>query len=90
MVMRGDSLSSTLSQYLVDRIMSAPNVKVMTNSQVTAVEGGEILDRITVTNVRGGESRVYPTRWRWSAPGASRVLRGRKKWALFATKRATW
>lgn len=63
MVVRGDSLSSTLSQYLVDRIMSAPNVKVMTNSQVTAVEGEEILDRITVTNVRGGESRVYPTHW---------------------------
>src|SRR6266700_4092528 len=38
----GDSLSATLSQYLVERIMSTANVKVMTNSQVTAVEGEEI------------------------------------------------
>lgn len=63
MVVRGDSLRGSLSRYLVDRIMSAPNVRVMTNTEVTAIEGAQTLERITLTNLRTGESRAFDTRW---------------------------
>lgn len=63
MVVRGDSLRASLSRYLVDRIMSAPNVRVLTNTEVTAIEGAQTLERITLTDLRTGESREYGTRW---------------------------
>jgi len=42
MVIRGDSLRASLSRYLVDRIMSTTNVHVMTNTEVTTIEGAQI------------------------------------------------
>lgn len=62
-VVRGDSLRSTLSQYLVDRIRAAPNIRVLKHSEVTALAGGETLESITVTDIRTGKSELYPTRW---------------------------
>jgi thioredoxin reductase (NADPH) len=63
MVVRRDSLHASLSRYLVDRIMATPNVRVMTNSVVTALEGREVLESITVTNVLTGQSQKYETHW---------------------------
>ena len=63
MVVRGESLHSSLSAYLLDRINAAPNVRVMTNTEVTAIEGAQTLERITLTNVRTGESHAFDTRW---------------------------
>ena len=63
MVVRGDSLHASLSRYLVDRIMGAPNVQVLTNSEVTALHGAEILESIAVTNRQSGGSQTYATRW---------------------------
>jgi thioredoxin reductase (NADPH) len=63
MVVRGESLHISLSRYLLDRINAAPNVRVMTNSEVTGLEGGEILEKVTVTNWQTGESQTYHTHW---------------------------
>ncbi len=63
MVVRGESLHSSLSRYLLDRINAAPNVHVLTNCEVTALEGEEILERITVTNRQTGESKTCATHW---------------------------
>jgi thioredoxin reductase (NADPH) len=63
MIVRGESLHSSLSRYLLDRINSASNVHVLTNCEVTALEGEEILERITVTNRRTGESQTCATHW---------------------------
>ncbi|MDP1639531.1 MAG: FAD-dependent oxidoreductase [Hyphomicrobium sp.] len=38
---RGGSLEATMSRYLVDRIRGLSNVEVLTNSEVTALEGNE-------------------------------------------------
>ena len=77
MVVRGDSLRASLSRYLVDRIMSAPNVQAMTNTEVTAIEGTQTLERITLTNLRTGESRVFSTRWLFICIGGA----PRTEWA---------
>src|SRR5438128_3507211 len=71
MVVRGESLKSTLSAYLVDRIRSAKNVEVLTNTEVTALHGDECLRAVTLTNLRTGKSETFETRalclhWRCS------------------------
>jgi thioredoxin reductase (NADPH) len=63
MVVRGPSLKETLSQYLLDRISAAPNIKVLTNTEVTALEGEEILSAITITNRQTGQQQKCATRW---------------------------
>ncbi len=63
MVVRDDSLKSTVSQYLIDRIFTTPNIQVHTRTEVTALHGSKMLESITVTNRATGEQRDAATRW---------------------------
>jgi len=63
MVVRGPCLKNTLSQYLVDRITATPNIHVLTNTEVVAIEGVEILERITVVNSQTGAKQTFDTHW---------------------------
>jgi thioredoxin reductase (NADPH) len=58
MLLRGPSLNTGMSQYLVDRINETGNVIVLPNTVVTAVSGRGRLDAITVRDTNNGESRV--------------------------------
>jgi thioredoxin reductase (NADPH) len=62
-VIRGDSLKSTVSAYLVDRIQSTKNIEVLTNTELTGLEGDLILRAITLTNRLTGEQLKFQTRW---------------------------
>jgi thioredoxin reductase (NADPH) len=53
MVVRGESLTSSMSQYLIDRIEKTRNIEVLLNSQVTSVQGEARLGGVTVTNSSG-------------------------------------
>jgi thioredoxin reductase (NADPH) len=48
MLVRGESLSSTMSQYLVARIEATPNIDVEVKTRVVAVHGETHLEKITV------------------------------------------
>jgi len=63
MVVRGASLKETISQYLIDRIQSSPNIRVFTHSEVTALEGNRMLEAIFVTNRLTGQQQRFATRW---------------------------
>jgi thioredoxin reductase (NADPH) len=63
MVVREPCLQETLSQYLLDRIQSATNIRVLTNSEVAALEGDQSLRAITVVNRRTGEQVRIGTSW---------------------------
>lgn len=63
MVIRGDSLKSTLSQYLVDRIYATANIEVLTQTEVTALQGDQTLQEITLTNHATGKLRTERTHW---------------------------
>jgi thioredoxin reductase (NADPH) len=63
MVVRGQSLKETLSQYLLDRIQSTSNIRILANCQVTALKGDQILQAITVKNRLTGLSQTFQTRW---------------------------
>ncbi|HJZ50520.1 MAG TPA: FAD-dependent oxidoreductase [Roseiflexaceae bacterium] len=62
-VIRGESLSSTLSQYLVDRIAATPNITVLPQTEVTALDGDEVLRQITLTDRATGQSRSVASSW---------------------------
>lgn len=49
MVVRGNSLTASMSQYLVDRIQKTKNIEVLLNSRVTGVEGDARLGAVEVT-----------------------------------------
>jgi thioredoxin reductase (NADPH) len=47
-LVRGDSLSSTMSQYLIDQIKETPNIQLWTHASVTEVHGDTHLEEISV------------------------------------------
>ena len=48
MLVRGDSLSSTMSQYLIDQIKQRPNIQLWTHATVAEVHGETHLEEISV------------------------------------------
>ena len=50
MLVRGDSLTKSMSQYLIDQIESTPNIEVKVKSSVVEVKGGTSLEAITIVN----------------------------------------
>jgi thioredoxin reductase (NADPH) len=48
MLVRGPSLSSSMSQYLIDQINKTPNIQVQSQSQVTEVHGDAHLEGISI------------------------------------------
>jgi thioredoxin reductase (NADPH) len=47
-LVRGDSLSSTMSQYLIDQIKETPNIQLWTHASVSEVHGDSHLEEISV------------------------------------------
>jgi len=47
-LVRGDSLSSTMSQYLIDQIRDTPNIQLWTHASVAEVHGESHLEEISV------------------------------------------
>jgi thioredoxin reductase (NADPH) len=80
LVIRGESLKSTVSAYLVDRVYAAKNVEVLTHSGVAALEGNSILDGVVVKNDQTGECRRIETHWVFACIGGA----PRTEWAVEA------
>lgn len=80
LVVRGDSLKSTVSAYLVDRIGAAKNVEVLTRTEVTALEGSDMLQAVLLTNRQTRASRRIETHWVFVCIGGA----PRTEWAVQA------
>ena len=50
-LVRGDKLSDTMSSYLVQRLEAQPKIEIHFGTEVTALHGGDHLERITVRSV---------------------------------------
>ena len=57
MLVRGDSLTKSMSKYLIDQIAATPNIVVETNTEITAMSGNGHLESLTLKTPRGEESR---------------------------------
>ena len=56
-LVRGASLAASMSSYLANRLEAAPGITVEYNCEVTALEGSERMEGITIRNVKTGQSR---------------------------------
>jgi len=61
MLVRGPSLSATMSQYLIDQIKKTPNIKVETHCQVTEVHGDTHLEAVSIHCAETGDTSIAPT-----------------------------
>jgi len=60
MLVRGESLTHSMSQYLIDQIAAQTNIEVLTNSEVKEVRGQNRLKEITYFNNLSGEETTVP------------------------------
>lgn len=60
MLVRGNSLEKSMSQYLIDQIRATENVRVRLDTSVIAVYGQQRLESITIRNSRTGEEETLP------------------------------
>jgi thioredoxin reductase (NADPH) len=56
MVVRGDALEKSMSQYLIDQIKQTPNIQVELNSRVAEVRGDAHLEEISIHCSASGET----------------------------------
>jgi thioredoxin reductase (NADPH) len=62
LLIRGDDLGKSMSRYLVERIMHAENVELLTNTEVRELIGEDRLDGVVVEDNRSGARRTLGTR----------------------------
>jgi thioredoxin reductase (NADPH) len=64
MLVRGEGLAESMSRYLIDRIKAAPNIEVLTNTEIVAMTGTpeKRLDRVRWRNSRDGIETERPIR----------------------------
>jgi thioredoxin reductase (NADPH) len=61
LVVRGDSLSKSMSHYLIHQIHETSNIHVLLNSKVTEVRGENKLEFITIANDQTGQLQTFPS-----------------------------
>jgi thioredoxin reductase (NADPH) len=59
-IIRGESLASSMSQYLVSRIESSSHITLYPNSEIEKLEGESSLERVTWSNRMTGERTAKP------------------------------
>ena len=62
-LIRGDGLKETLSQYLIDRILTSPKIEVKPHTEVVELHGDNQLDAITLINNETGRQETVETHW---------------------------
>jgi thioredoxin reductase (NADPH) len=62
LILRGESIHTDMSAYLVDRIIANPMITIATQSEVTALHGGERVESITVTQSPSGAATTIDCR----------------------------
>jgi thioredoxin reductase (NADPH) len=62
-LVRGDSLTSSMSSYLVDQIAATPTIEVRTCTSVVEAHGTDHLEGITVLDAATGVKQTHATQW---------------------------
>jgi thioredoxin reductase (NADPH) len=71
LVVRGSSLEAGMSQYLVGRILTTPNVEVRLSTEVAAARGDGHLEAITLCDRGNGRIEEVDTNWVFVFIGAA-------------------
>jgi thioredoxin reductase (NADPH) len=60
MLVRGESLTKSMSQYLIDQIEATENIEVQAYSQIVEVKGDSHLEALTIQDIRSGSTETVP------------------------------
>ncbi|MEV6703675.1 NAD(P)/FAD-dependent oxidoreductase, partial [Streptomyces sp. NPDC051453] len=71
LLVRGPSLSASMSHYLVQQIEDAPNVSVRTGTVLDAAHGSEHLEQLTLRDVASGHTELVDAHWLFVFIGAA-------------------
>src|SRR2546427_11382695 len=71
MLVRSGVLSDSMSRYLVQRIEENPVIELHFRTEITALDGGAQLDRVTWQDKLNGETSVHAIRHVFVMAGAS-------------------
>ena len=71
MLVRGESLVKSMSQYLIDQIDSTDNIEVMPFHSVVEAQGDSRLEKILVEDSRSGETKTFDTNYLFIFIGAT-------------------
>src|SRR3984893_14158105 len=61
LLVRGDSLAKSMSQYLIDEIARMPNIVVQLQTRVIEAHGEHHLESLTIVNDQTGQTATVPT-----------------------------
>jgi thioredoxin reductase (NADPH) len=70
-VVRGTSLAASMSSYLSRRLQADPKIEIEYSAEVTALQGSDHLQGLTIRNARTGEAREVDTRALFIMVGAA-------------------
>jgi thioredoxin reductase (NADPH) len=70
MLVRGESLTKSMSQYLIDQIEATPNIEVRVYSSVVEVKGENNLEAIAIANSTTGTTEIFPAKYLFIFIGA--------------------
>src|SRR4029077_5235644 len=70
-VIRGDGLERSMSQYLIEQLDRVPNVEVRTNSEVVGAGGDDHLERVRIADRKAGTEEEVDTSWLFVFIGAA-------------------
>ena len=59
-VIRKDSLTYSMSHYLIDQIEKTPNIKLISNSRVKEVKGDLRLSHVILQNINSNKEELFP------------------------------
>lgn len=62
MLVRGESLTKSMSQYLIDQIDDTDNIEVWTHSSVSEAQGGDRLEKLVIENSQTKEVHSQPAK----------------------------
>jgi len=71
MLVRGDSLEKSMSQYLIDQIKQTGNIQVELNSEIVEAHGGDHLEEVSVHCSQSGETNKVAANYLFIFIGAS-------------------
>ncbi len=71
LVIRGDDLTRSMSNYLTTRILARDNIEVLCQTEIRKMRGGKMLDEVELENLRTGERRTVKTPAVFSMIGAT-------------------
>ncbi|MFG2837874.1 FAD-dependent oxidoreductase [Streptomyces zaomyceticus] len=71
LLVRGESLTASMSYYLIQQIEEAPNITVRPRTVVEAAHGEEHLERLTLRDAATGTTEVVDAQWMFVFIGAA-------------------